>query len=126
MTPATPEELAELNRLLHPASPPVFAVAVKAAKVHADTVAGRQTTEKLGRYCHTALPTLLRRLLAVESDLATLRAAIARHVAADDQGDDPTPGELLEDLRRRGIDLRADVAEAAAVLEAEQRAAAFF
>ncbi|MER6616345.1 hypothetical protein [Streptomyces xantholiticus] len=96
-----------------------------AAEVHAETIRGRHTTEGLGRYCRTALPLILRRLLAVESDLATLRAKVAEHVAAADQGDDPTPGELLEDLKRAGVDLRGDVESAAAVLKAQAHAAAF-
>jgi hypothetical protein len=125
LTPATLEQLAALDALLRPASPSTIAVAVDAAEVHAETIRGRHTTEGLGRYCRTALPPVLRRLLAAESELLALRAAVAGHVAAADQGDDPTPGELLEDLKRRGIDLRSDVAAAAAVLEGQAHAAAF-
>lgn len=125
LTLATPEQLAELDRLLRPASVSSFAVAVDAAEVHAETIAGRHTTEGLGRYCRTALPMLLRRLLAAESALTVMRAKVAGHVAAADQGDDPTPGELLEDLKRAGVDLRGDVEAAAAVLEAQAHVAAF-
>ncbi|MFI8206651.1 hypothetical protein [Streptomyces sp. NPDC085937] len=122
---ATPEDLAELDRLLRPSSAGSLAVALDAAEVHADTINGRHTTEALGRYCRTALPMLLRRLLATETALLTVRTKVAGHVAAYDQGDDPSALELLEDLRRAGVDLRADVEMAAAVLEAEVRAATF-
>ncbi|QFG13328.1 hypothetical protein SEA_GILGAMESH_136 [Streptomyces phage Gilgamesh] len=122
---ATPEQLAALDGMLRPSSHCSLAVALDAAEVHADTVAGRHTTEGLGRYCRTALPMLLRRLLAVESELLTIRGRVAGHVAAADQGADPTPGELLEELKRAGVDLRADVEEAALVLEAEARVATF-
>lgn len=126
LTPATPELLAELDALLRPGTAPLSSLvgAVDAAEVHAETLRGRHTTEGLGRYCRTALPSLLRRLLAAESEVLTLRAAVAEHAAAGDLGDDPTPGELLEDLKRRGVDLRADVEAAAAVLEGQAHAAA--
>ncbi|GHH22374.1 hypothetical protein [Streptomyces lanatus] len=125
LTPATPELLAELDRMLRPATPPSFPLALDAAEVHADTIAGRQTTEGLGNYSRTALPMLLRRLLAVETELLTMREKVAGHVAATDQGHDPTVGELLEALRLAGVDLRADVVTAAELLEAEARAATF-
>ncbi|GAA2439331.1 hypothetical protein [Streptomyces glaucus] len=125
LTPATPEQLAALDAHLRPGLPASIVAVLDTAEVHAEALAGRHTTEALGRYCRTALPMLLRRLLAAESDLATLRAAVAEHVAATDQGDEPTPGELLADLVRRGIDLHADVEAAAAVLEAQAHAAAF-
>ncbi|MEU9355072.1 hypothetical protein AB0D65_29760 [Streptomyces griseoloalbus] len=123
--PATPEQLAALDGMLRPAPVSSIVVALDAAEVHADTLAGRQTIEGLGRYCRTALPMLMRRLLAVESELLTIRGKVAGHVAAADQGEDPTPGELLEELKRAGIDLRADVEAAALVLEAQAHAAAF-
>ncbi|MEU1275649.1 hypothetical protein [Streptomyces sp. NPDC005799] len=125
LTPATPEELAALDQALRPAIPPSFSLALDAAEVHGDTVASRYTTEGLGRYCRTGLPLLLRRLLAVETEYAVLRGKVAGHVAAPDQGHDPTLGELLADLKRAGIDLRADVESAAAVLEAQAHAATF-
>lgn len=126
LNPATPEQLAALDAQLRPGSMPAsIVVLLDAAEVHAETIAGRHTTEGFGRYCRTALPMLLRRLLAAESDLAVLRAQVARHVAAADRGEDPTPGDLFNDCRRAGIDLHADVEAAGAVLDAEAHAAAF-
>ncbi|MFF4902194.1 hypothetical protein [Streptomyces sp. NPDC001068] len=125
MIPAEPEHLAALDALLRPSSVSSFAVALDAAEVHAETLRGLHTTEGLGRYCRTALPPVLRRLLAVESELATVRAKVAGHIAAHDQGHDPTAGELLEDLRRAGVDLAHDVTAAAAVLEGQAHAATF-
>ncbi|MCG8971819.1 hypothetical protein [Streptomyces sp. CL12-4] len=125
VTPATPELLAELARTLRPGAPAGPAVVVDAAEVHADTIAGRHTTEALGRYCRTALPMLLRRLLDAETELLTVRAKVAGHIAEYDQGADPSALELLEDLKRAGVDLRADVESAALVLEAEARVATF-
>ncbi|MDV6291358.1 hypothetical protein R2F25_38755 [Streptomyces sp. UP1A-1] len=123
--PATPEQLAALDAMLWPAPVSSIVVALDAAEVHTDTLAGRQTTEGLGRYCRTALPMLMRRLLAVESELLTIRGKVAGHIAEYDHGNDPTALELLEDLRRAGVDLRADVEAAAAVLEAQAHTAAF-
>ncbi|MGX1268011.1 hypothetical protein [Streptomyces phaeoluteigriseus] len=127
LTPATPEMLAELDRLLRPgtASLSSLALALDAAEVHADTTAGRHTTEGLGNYSRTAFPPLLRRLLAVETELLTMRTKVAGHVAAADQGHDPTAAELLESLRRAGVDLRDDVRAAAVVLEGQAHAATF-
>ncbi|MFF9901304.1 hypothetical protein [Streptomyces longispororuber] len=124
MTPATPEMLAELDGMLRPGSPPSFPVLLDVAEVHADTVAGRRTTQALGNYCRTALPLLLRRLLAAESALLTMREKVAAHIAECDRGEDPSALELLEGLQRAGIDLAADVEAAAAVLEAQVHAAA--
>ncbi|MEU1592717.1 hypothetical protein ABZ468_07620 [Streptomyces sp. NPDC005708] len=125
LTPGPPDALADLDAQLRPGAPASIVVAVDAAQVHQETVSGRRTSEAFGRYCRTAVPMILRRLLAAESDLAAMRAAVAQHVAAADQGHDPAPAELLEDLRRRGIDLGADVAAAAELLEAEAYAATF-
>ncbi|MFE6522278.1 hypothetical protein [Streptomyces sp. NPDC057794] len=102
-----------------------FPIAQDVAEMHADTVAGRHTTEGLGNYCRTALPMLLRRLLAAETMLLTMRTKVAEHVAAHDQGDDPSARELLEDLKKAGVDLAADIENATAVLEAQAHAAAF-
>ncbi|MFJ4084957.1 hypothetical protein ACIP2Z_39190 [Streptomyces iakyrus] len=127
LTPATPELLAELDGALRPGTAPLssLALALDVAEVHADTVAGRRTSEALGNYSRTALPPLLRRLLAVETALLTMREKVAGHIAAYNQGDDPTGLELLEDLRRAGVDLGADVQAAAAVLEGQAHAATF-
>jgi hypothetical protein len=125
MLPATPEELAALGGRLRPATPPSFSLALDAAEVHANTAAGKYSNEAFGRYCRTGLPMLLRRLLAAETERLILRTKVAGHIAAADQGYDPAPGELLEDLRRAGIDLTAEAAEAGAVLEAQAHDAAF-
>ncbi|MFI7415289.1 hypothetical protein ACIBU0_42315 [Streptomyces sp. NPDC049627] len=125
LIPATPEQLAELDGMLRPGTPPSFPVLLDVAEIHADTVAGRRTSEALGNYSRTALPPLLRRLLAVETALLTMREKVAGHIAAYDQGDDPTGLELLEDLRRAGVDLGDDVKAAAAVLEGKAHAATF-
>ncbi|MFD6335326.1 hypothetical protein ACFWGI_37895 [Streptomyces niveus] len=124
LTPALPDELAILDALLHAGSPASFTAVVETAEVHAETAGGRHTVESLGRYCHTALPAILRRLLAIESELLTMRATVAGHAAAHERGDEPTLGELLEALSRAGIDLYADVEIAAALLDAEVRASA--
>jgi hypothetical protein len=121
---APPEELAALDRLLRPGTPSSIAVAVDAAEVHRETGDGRHTTEAFGRYCRTAMPAVLRRLLAVEVQYAALRSQVARHIAAADRGDDPSAGDLLRDCWSAGIDLDVDVDAAAAVLDAEAHAAA--
>lgn len=124
MIPASPEELAALDRLLRPGSPSSFSLALDAAEVHADTRAGKYSNEAFGRYCRTGLPMLLRRLLAVETAFLTMREHVAAHVAAADQGEDPAPGELLRALQRAGIDLTAEAAAAGAVLAAQAHDAA--
>ncbi|MEU5978499.1 hypothetical protein [Streptomyces sp. NPDC047315] len=124
LRPAPPEDLATLNALLGPGLPGTVVAALDAAEVHRETRSGQHTTEAFGRYCRIAVPALLRRLLAVETALLTVRTKVAEHVAAHDRGDDPTAGDLLAGLQRAGIDLRAEVDDAAAVLDAEAHAAA--
>lgn len=120
LTPADPAQLAALDAGLSPGHLPAAIVAVlDTAEVYAETIRGQHTTEAFGRHCLTAVPTILRRLLDAETDLATLRAQVARHAAAADRGDDPTMSELLYGCQRAGIDLRPDVQSAAAVLDAE-------
>ncbi|MFD4795057.1 hypothetical protein [Streptomyces anulatus] len=80
--------------------------------------------EEFGRYCRTQLPPVLKRLLAAESETAALRTVLARHVAAADLGEDPEPRDLLDACQRIGVNLRADVADAREVLDAETRYAA--
>ncbi|MFB8120576.1 hypothetical protein ACFC51_32520 [Streptomyces sp. NPDC055962] len=122
LTPAPPEQLAALDALLRPGPPAPITAVVDTAEVHAEASRGLHTDEHFGHYCRVALPSILRRLLVAESDLAVMRGAVARHVAADDAGDDPSPGELLDDLKRAGLDLRDDVETAAAGIRAEYAA----
>ncbi|MFD9190340.1 hypothetical protein ACFWCA_19180 [Streptomyces phaeochromogenes] len=122
LKPATSDELAAVATILgagHQASPELV---LDAAKIHDRRRRGVLDAHAFGRYCDTALPWILLRLLAAESDLATLRAKVAEHVAAADLGRDPTPRELLDDCRRAGINLQADAADAAALLEAQAHA----
>ncbi|MFH0246415.1 hypothetical protein ACGRHY_29240 [Streptomyces sp. HK10] len=125
LNPAAPDELAAVAAevgLGEPASPDLVA---EVARFHAGMIRGGGADAALGRYCRGVLAPVLRRLVAAESDLAALRWAVARHIAAADQGEDPAPREVLDAAARAGIDLRADIETAAAVLEAESYAAAF-
>ena len=122
LKPATPDELAAIAAILGAGCPASSSLVLDAAEIHARRRGGLLTAHAFGRYCDTALPWILLRLVAAESALTTLRAKVAAHAAAADLGHDPQPGDLLEDLRRAGIDLRADAADAAAVLEAETHA----
>lgn len=122
LTPALPEQLAALDVALRPGPPASFVDVVDVAQAHAEAACGLHVDEHFGHYCRVVLPPVLRRLLVAESELAAMRTAVARHVAASDQGGDPAPGELLEDLRRAGVDLRPDVESAAAVLAAQYAA----
>jgi hypothetical protein len=124
MTPATVDQLAALAAQLGTTSPARMASVLDTCEVHAETVQGRRTDEAFGRYCRTALPSLLRRLLDAETQLATVRAAAAQHVAAADRGLDPAPTDLFYDLRRAGIDLLDDVEAAGGLLDAQVLAAA--
>ncbi|MFI5990360.1 hypothetical protein ACIBAC_00700 [Streptomyces sp. NPDC051362] len=125
LRPTPPEELAALDALLRPGTTPSsFSLAVDAAEIHQATVAGRYTSEAFGRYCRSAVPVILARLLAAETELLTLRTKVAAHLAEADQGWDPAANDLFKALRRAGIDLAEEVAAAAAVLEADALAAA--
>ncbi|RZU28243.1 hypothetical protein EV284_6409 [Streptomyces sp. BK022] len=119
LKPAATEQLAELAGHLATAPSGSIATAIDAAEVRAETMRGRHTDEAFGRYCRSALPLILRRLLDAESQLAALRAQSARHVAAADLGDEPSPAELLDGYRRAGVDLAEEIEEARAELEAE-------
>ncbi|MET8696875.1 hypothetical protein ABZV65_30545 [Streptomyces bauhiniae] len=124
LKPADLEQLAELAGHLTTATSGSIATAIDAAEVRAETMRGRHTNEAFGRYCRTALPLILRRLLDAESQLAALRTQAARHVAAADLGHDPSPAELLNGYRRAGVDLAEEIEEARALLEAEAYALA--
>lgn len=92
LSPSAHEQLTALADELgtgHPASPDLV---LDAAQIHAAHRAKKYTAEQFGRYSATALPSILQRLLTAESDLVTLRAKVAGHVAAADQGLDPTTG----------------------------------
>ncbi|MFE7072618.1 hypothetical protein ACFU96_21305 [Streptomyces sp. NPDC057620] len=122
LRPSTPEQLAALAGELgagHSAAPDLV---LDAAVIYERRRRGVLDAHAFGRYCDTALPWILQRLLAAESDLVTLRAKVAEHVAAADLGHDPAPRDLLDDCRRAGIDLQGDTADAAAVLEAQAHA----
>ncbi|MEU5748168.1 hypothetical protein ABZ804_21850 [Streptomyces sp. NPDC047726] len=122
LTPAPLERLAALDALLRPGPPAPITVVVDTAEVHAEASRGLHKDEHFGHYCRVAVPSILRRLLVAESDLAAMRTAVARHVAAGDAGEDPAPGELVADLKRAGVDVAADVETAAAVLQAKYAA----
>lgn len=102
-TTATPDQLAELGRTAAGRTAPATIEAVIVAVTH--------------RQAH-ALPAVAARLLAVESDLATLRRTVAMHAARADAGEDPTTADLLTALDRAGVSIRRDVTEAAATLTA--------
>lgn len=124
LTPSPPEVLAALAACLGNQPESLPATARNAAEIHQNLRRGVISVEDFGRYCRTTLPGLLRRLLDAESDLATIRTAVARHAAHDNAGLDPVPGDLLDTLRRVGISLQPDIDTAAALLDAEIRAGA--
>ncbi|MFI1532120.1 hypothetical protein [Streptomyces griseus] len=119
LTPASPAQLAALAERLgagYAASPDLVLEVARTADDHA-----ARSDEAFGRYCRTQLPPVLLRLLAAESEVAALRTVTARHVAAADLGEDPQPRDLLDACQRVGVNLRADVADAQEVLQAETR-----
>lgn len=122
LTPASPAQLAALAVHLgagYAASPDLVLEAARRV-----TEGRAMTDEAFGRYCRTQLPSVLKRLLAAESETAALRTVLARHIAAADLGEDPQPRDLLDASQRIGVNLRADVANAREVLDAETRYAA--
>ncbi|MFE5851984.1 hypothetical protein ACFQ61_01990 [Streptomyces sp. NPDC056500] len=126
ITLITPEDRDRLTAILGTRPEAGPALPLDAAEVHRDTISGRYTTEALGRYCRTALPLLLGRLLAVEQLLTTTRHVLADHVAAVDGGDDRDLSDLLRELETAGVGLTdADIEAAAAISAAEAHAGAF-
>jgi alkylation response protein AidB-like acyl-CoA dehydrogenase len=127
LTPAEPDQLAGLADLLGPVQPASPDAVLDAARAYTRTrgVQGTRGAEDFDRYVWAVWPQVLRRLVEAEFDLAALRSAVARHIAAGDRGDDPAPRELLDDVARSGIDLQDEVDAAAAVQDAEAHAAAF-
>ncbi|MFJ2225615.1 hypothetical protein ACIOFY_36935 [Streptomyces anulatus] len=123
LTPASPAQLAALAERLgagYAASPDL--VLEVARRTTEDRTA--RSDEEFGRYCRTQLLPVLQRLLAAESATAALRTVVARHIAAGDVGEDPQPRDLLDACQRVGMNLRADVADASEVIDAETRYAA--
>lgn len=55
---------------------------------------------------------LAKRLLAIETEYAASRAAVARLVVANNRGDDYGLSDLASELEQAGIDLRDDYDEA--------------
>ncbi|MFF4205502.1 hypothetical protein ACFYZ8_33175 [Streptomyces sp. NPDC001668] len=125
LNPAPLDQLAALTDLLGPARPASPDDVLDAARAYARHVQRARGAEEFGRYCAGVVPGVLLRLAEAEATLAVLRAAVARHIAAADQGDDPAPRELLDELASAGIDLQAEVDLAAAVRDAETHTAAF-
>jgi hypothetical protein len=125
LRPSTPEQLAALADELGTGHPASSDLVLDAAQIHTAHRAKKYTAEQFGRYCATALPSLLQRLLTAESDVVTLRAKVAGHVAAADQGLDPTTGNCSVTSGVQGSTSGADVTAAVALIEGEARAAAF-
>lgn len=67
--------------------------------------------------------TVAKRLLAVESDYATVRSTIARLEVANHRGDDYGLSDLAFELEQAGVDLKDDYDTADDLLRAQEREA---
>lgn len=103
----TREQLAEANSALgfaQAADPEGVLRAIRALK-YADR---QRSNPSAVAQAFAAALAVLKRLLAVEADYATTRAAIARLVVANQRGDDYSLSDLAFELERAGIDLKTD------------------
>lgn len=125
----TPKQRVALARLLghgNPAAPELVFHALDEAN-GARTARNPDQARMRNRAAADALPAVVRRLLDAEQQLATCRRILAEAVVlADDLPDDGlTAGDLLRLLAARGLDLRADIADAEQLRDAEQLAGAW-
>ncbi|MGI5353451.1 hypothetical protein ACQEU8_36710 [Streptomyces sp. CA-250714] len=116
MTRTPPDQLAALAAKLgtvHPAAPELVLT----------------TADQLGTADEVRLPSrtvgaLLRRLLAVETDLATTRQTVARVVYDANEGDDWSMSDLMYELEHAGVPIAPELDHIDAVRTAEYRAQA--
>ncbi|MFD8611042.1 hypothetical protein [Streptomyces sp. NPDC059631] len=98
-----PTDRADLTQYTRAAAPATFADVTNAAALAEKTLRTPDTppasTARILARAHLAAA---RRLLNTQAALDTARAAIARHVAAADAGDDPAPADLLAALTAAG------------------------
>ncbi|MDJ1131749.1 hypothetical protein [Streptomyces iconiensis] len=117
MTRTPPDQLAALAACLvgvHPAAPELVLAT-------ADQLARRGSEMSLTRHDVAAL---LRRLLAVETDLATTRAVVARVVQDVNEGDDWSMSDLMYELEHAGVTIAPELEHIEAVRTAAYRAQA--
>lgn len=123
MTPMTPEQLAELAEQLgrqNPAAPELVAAVIESARRIRQVGYPDGRAQALARDA----PAVVRRLLDVETELATTRAVVARIAHANGEGDDYALSDLVWELRRAGVGIDRELADVEAVRTAEYNAQA--
>ncbi|MFJ8761038.1 hypothetical protein [Streptomyces cyaneofuscatus] len=120
ITLMTPGERAEISTEIagrNPAAPELVGEALAAARDTArDSVAA-------GLVAHFTVA-IVARLLEVEQQLGTTRATLARVLADMEEGDYYGPDDIMHELDQAGISIRADVAAAGELADAEARTVA--
>ncbi|MFF4751797.1 hypothetical protein [Streptomyces sp. NPDC001270] len=109
MDPIHPTDHADLTAYTHNTVAATFADVTNAAALAAKTIRTSDTPPRAtGRILARALLATARRMLDVQTALDNTRAAIARHVAAADDGEDPSTADLLAILAEAGQPIGAD------------------
>lgn len=72
-----------------------------------------------------AAPSVLRRLLDAEAELATVRGTVARVIHAANDGDDYSMSDLAWELETAGVSVQSELDDIEAIRNAEARAATF-
>lgn len=109
LTPAQLAELAAELTTVNPAAPELLMD--EARRAHS---AIRFSSGKYAKAGQAQL-TVLRRLLDVETELATTRAAVARVVYDGNDGDDVNMSDLMWELEQAGVSIRPELDEVEAV-----------
>ena len=123
-TPMTPKELAEVSMALGrgaAATPEAIVTATKASQLADWHRANPAVAEQFVRRAVAAVPSLVRRILDVETEYAAMRSTVARLVVANQRGDDYSLSDLAFELERASIDLKDDYATADDLARAAER-----
>jgi len=103
-----PIDRADLTAYTRAAAPATFSDVTNAAALAEKTLRTADTSPSTARVLARSLLATARRLLDAQDAIDATRAAVARHVAAADAGDDPTAADLLAALAEAGQPIDAD------------------
>lgn len=124
MMPMTPEELAATAAVLGPSQNPAAPELVTSVVESARRLRQVGYPESRAMALARDVPAVVRRLLDVETALATTRAVVARIAHSAGEGDDYALSDLVWELQRAGVGVDREMADVAAVRTAEYEAQA--
>ncbi|WP_326678540.1 hypothetical protein [Streptomyces sp. NBC_01237] len=122
ITLMTPDERAVIAARLdgqNPAAPELVDATVSAAN---GIMRSGRSGAAVGRLLAADVRAVAARLIAAEQELSTTRDVLARILAAQEAGDYYSPDDVLHELDRAGIHLRANVESAGVAADAAETA----